>query len=210
METTIPIPAYSFKFDFKKVLYIIAILSFAFIITNYFVAQHSAEQIEAFTVEDAFGLAEEIYNNGEVAETLANLPLDALMVKKMTEEIERQLAKTIDYPGCEVYVLRARVSGKYPILSYGGVISGYIYLNAGEVWKVGMTKNGEEGRYNNGIFYTSTDGSIVLNKDFLTYETIYQGTFKKVITLEKLLIYTYPLWSGHIDQPNPPGCRIFR
>jgi len=210
MQTAISIEANSFRFDTKKILLIIAIVSFAFIVTNYIVAWQAAEQIKAFTVDDAFGVADEIYNNGNVADALATLPLDAVLIKKLTEEIERQLAKTIDYPGCEVYFLRVRASGKYPVLNYGGIISDYIYLNINEVWKVGMTKNEEIGRYTNGIFYISSDGSIVLNKDFLRYETVYRGTYKQVITLEKILIYTYPLWSGHIDQANPPGCKIFR
>ena len=206
MQTAISIEANSFRFDTKKILLIIAIVSFAFIVTNYIVAWQAAEQIKAFTVDDAFGVADEIYNNGNVADALATLPLDAVLIKKLTEEIERQLAKTIDYPGCEVYFLRVRFDGKYPVLDYGGRIVDYVFLRAGEVWKVGMTKNGEKGRYPRGIYYVT----VVLDETKLLYDPIEFGNFKEIITLEKVLIYTYPVWSGHIDLIKPPGCKIYR
>lgn len=37
-----------------------------------------------------------------------------------------------------------------------------------------------------------------------------EGTYKRMLILEKLLIYSYPLWSGHPDLVKPSGCEIFR
>ncbi len=128
----------------------------------------------------------------------------------MSQEITRKLAKSIDYPDCEVYFLEAAQSGLYPILGYGDVITGYVELKIGDIWKVGITGNGEKGRYSGNTFYKNKEGSFSITNKQLIYRVIYKGTYKQMIVTEKLLIYTYSLWSGHSDLLKPPGCKIFR
>ena len=192
----------------KFFIIFVVILITIFLISNYFAAKRATEAIVDLTIADAIGIADEIYRTGEVFGAIKDLPLEAALLAKMTAEMERILAKTVDYPGCEVYYLHARVSGSYPVLGYGNTILGYEYLNVGEVWKVGQTCNGEDGRYPSNIYYKSNN--LVLTNKLLQYQHIYKGTYKQCLILEKLLIYTYPLWSGHHNLPKPPGCKIFR
>ena len=128
----------------------------------------------------------------------------------MSKEILRKLAKTTDYPGCEVYFLYARQNNNYPVLGYANAIIGYEFLNIGEAWKVGMTKNGEDGRYTSDTFYKNSTENINLTRQNLQYQYIFRGTYKQCIVMEKLLIYTYSLWSKHPLLLKPPGCKIYR
>ena len=155
-------------------------------------------------------MAEEIYDAGTITEAVKNLPLDAALIKKMSEEIERQLAKTNDYPGCEVYFLEVVRPDLYPVLGYGNAVIGYVNLDVGNVWKVGMTSNGQKGRYSTDTFYKNPMEGIYLTGRQLQYQYILKGTYKQCIILEKLLIYTYSMWSGYPELVKPPGCRIFR
>jgi len=129
---------------------------------------------------------------------------------KLTAELKHILDKTTDYPGCELYYLRARFNGKYPILYYGNQILGYTNLRQKEVWKIGQTCNGEELRYPSNIYYSNKSEGIIFTNEEFFFETIYSGNYKKILILEKLMIYTYPLWSGHPELPKPPGCKIYR
>jgi len=70
--------------------------------------------------------------------------------------------------------------------------------------------NGEEIRYQGDNYYKSKDGSFVVPKTMLTYEPVFKGTYKQTIILEKILIYTYPLWSGHPEYAKPFGNKIFK
>ena len=124
--------------------------------------------------------------------------------------MERIAAKTIDRQGCEVYLLNALYNDYYPVLGYADIVIGYEHLNFNEVWKVGMTCNGQNGRYPYDKFYRSKDGNIILNGDKLVYNPIYHGTKNQSLIFERILIYTYPLWSGHTSLTKPPGCKIFR
>ncbi len=163
-----------------------------------------------FTVEAAKELAQKIYEAGKVGESLKDLPLDAELKKKLTEEIGRILAKPTDYDSCEVYLLDVLIEGYYPILGYGDEIIGYEYMYVDDTWKVGMTGNEEKGRYPTGVFYKSVKNNYLLTKDQLKYNQIFVGTYKHCLILERILIYTYPLWSGHPNLIKPPGCKIFR
>ncbi len=89
------------------------------------------------------------------------------------------------------------------------MLNGFEAMHAEEVWKVGMTCNGQNGRYPSGVFYSSTKNRIVLTERQLRYSVIFRGTYKQTLILEKLLIYTYSSWSGH-NLIKPPGCKIFR
>jgi len=160
MEATISIVTKPFTFNFRHILFIVAITVIAFVLSNYFTAQHLSETELKF--EDVSNIAEEIYSSGTI-EAVAKLQLEASMAKKLAEELEGILQKTIDFTGCEVYVLRAKKSKDYPILIYGNILLGMVHLEPGEVWKVGMTKNGQEGRYPNEVFMDNPELNIWLN-----------------------------------------------
>jgi len=210
MDSTLTLKSNSFKFNYFHLLILIGLTASVFILTHVLTVKHVVETATVFTFEDAEGLMEEVYNSGTITEALKNLPLDAAIVKKMCEEIAQQLAKTIDHQGCEVYKLVALQNSEYPVLGYGDVIFGFEYLKKGEVWKIGMTCNGEEGRYSGDKFYKSKDGAVEMTKDMLRYQPVFKGTYKQAIILEKILIYTYPLWSGHPEYLKPFGNKIFR
>lgn len=186
----------------------IALLSI--FVSKILLTTHLSNELLKVELNDLGILAEEIYSTGEITETVKNLPLDAALIEKMSQEITRKLAKSIDYPDCEVYFLEAAQSGLYPILGYGDVITGYVELKIGDIWKVGITGNGEKGRYSGNTFYKNKEGSFSITNKQLIYRVVYKGTYKQMIVTEKLLIYTYSLWSGHSDLLKPPGCKIFR
>jgi len=210
VDTTITLNTKSFKFNYIHLLILIGLTASVFILTHVLPIKRIAEATPEFDFEDIAGLAEEIYDEGAITEAVKNLPLDAALIKKMSEEIERQLAKTVDYPVCAVYFLYTRQNANYPVLGYANAITDYEYMRKGEVWKVGNTKNGELGRYTSEAFYKNSAENVYLTRDYLRYQEIYKGTYKQCIILEKLLIYTYSLWSGHSDLIKPPGCKIFR
>lgn len=87
---------------------------------------------------------------------------------------------------------------------------GFEFLEFGEVWKVGQTRKGEKGRYSGDTFYNITSLNLKLTTEELVYEKIQEGSYKEMLILEKILIYTYPAWSGHPTLLKPPGCRIYR
>ncbi|MBE2166661.1 hypothetical protein IIQ43_19280, partial [Acinetobacter oleivorans] len=89
-----------------------------------------------------------------------------------------------------VYQLVAKKTGLYPDVRGTGVIR----LNAGDVWKYGMTS--KDNRY--------IDKSLgTLN---LTQETISKGSYYRVRASELSLIYGYTVQNGRL----PPGNKIFR
>jgi len=141
MDNTITIKTNSFKFNYIHLLIMIGFITSLFILTHVLTAKYAIGNSPTFKFEDAEGLMEEIYNGGVITDAVKNLPLDAELIKKMCEEIERQLAKSVDYQGCEVYYLEAIQNRDFPVLGYGDAITGFEYLRVGEVWKVGMTCN---------------------------------------------------------------------
>jgi len=155
-------------------------------------------------------IAEEIYNSGEITEALKNLPLDAAIIAKMSAEIEGILAKTTDNEGCEVYLLRTYQNGYFPVLGYGNTVLGMEFMHNNDVWKVGKTCNGENGRYPNDVYFSNEKNGLLLTKTQLKYEKIASGSSKEMLILEKILIYSYPFWSGHKSLLRPPGCKIYR
>ena len=89
--------------------------------------------------------------------------------------------KPLKSENVEVYRLLATVPGSYTCFNCEGGIS-TIYLNSGEVWKYGISRNGKN-RYS-GHFYT---------KNKVVYE---MRTRTDILTAEKLeleLIISYPL-----------------
>jgi len=178
-------------------------------LSKWFVVHKS---IETTTLQYAQieGLAEEIYSQGEISNAIKDLPLEAAVLAKLTAELKHILDKTTDYPGCELYYLQVIESGNYPVLGYANQVLGYTFLTTGEVWKVGQTCKGEEFRYPNNKYYSNKDLSINLNTRQLRYVLVSRSNYKHILILEKLMIYTYPFWSGHPELPKPPGCKIYR
>jgi len=205
MKNVIQIEIKFLKPYFVHFLIILVIITGLFL-SNYLISLYiiKTNNLEIETISD---LSEEIYNSGSL-ESIKNLPLDAVLIKKLTSEIDGILNKTTDYAQCEVYFLQAKMIGNYPILDYGNIISGTVNLNIGEVWKVGQTRKNELGRYPSDIYYQN-NGISITNKNLL-YKTIHIGSYKECLIMEKILIYSYPLWSGHPNLIKPPGCKIFR
>lgn len=209
MNNAITFRTNSFKFNYIYwLLLAIALIAALLIFSTVFRAKHIAEA--KYNYDDIAGLAEEIYDAGTITDAVKNLPLDAALITKMNAEIEKQLAKTADYPNCEVYFLHTRQSAHYPVLGYGNTIVDYEYMRTGDIWKVGMTKNKESGRYSSDTFYKNPKEGINLTRANLNYQQVYTGTYKQCIIFEKLLIYTYSLWSEHSNLLKPPGCKIYR
>ena len=211
MNTTISVQTKPLQFNFKNLLIFILVLVLVslFFLSNYFTTKFVLENTPTLNYEDIAELAEEIHDAETLAEAIKKFPLNAALTNKMAAEILRQLAKTTDYNGCEVYFLRVQVPGAYPVLGYGDKVIGFVNLKYNDIWKVGMTKNGEKGRYSGDYFYKGKNNNFEIMKDKLFYDIVYQGTYKQVIVMEKILIYSYPLWSQK-ELVKPPGCKIFR
>jgi len=209
MDSTVQIRVERFKFNKLHLLLLTAVIATIFVLINYLTVKHAAKNLPEFKYNDITGIAEEIYTSGTI-EALASLPLEAALKKKLSEELLRILAKTTDCQGCEVYYLEARLSNNFPVLGYGDEIIGVTFLKIGEVWKVGMTGCGVEQRYPNDNFYRSSKNNLHLSGNELRYKPVFAGSYKHALILERILIYSYPLWSGHPTLIKPPGCKIFR
>lgn len=109
--------------------------------------------------------------------------------KKMEQRLKR-------LQRCEQYVILARVDGYYPCYSCGKDTT--IFLFAGEVWKYGVTIQGELGRYRHW-----------LEKNNLRYRVQYRGTIQACLKQETLKIYQYPLLPENLKRKppliRPPG-----
>jgi hypothetical protein len=178
-------------------------------VSHWFVV-HRAAQTSTLHYAELESLAEEIYSSGEISQAINDLPLEAAVLAKLAAELSHIIDKTTDYPGCELYYLHVLQSGHYPILGYGNQVLGYTFLKTGEVWKVGQTCKGENLRYPQNIFYSNKGINIVLNTKQLRYILVAKNNYKYILILEKLMIYTYPFWSGHPELLKPPGCKIYR
>jgi len=209
-EKTVALDNFTFNFNFKHLLFVVLLLAGLYFLSQYLTIKQAISNAPTYNYEEVAAIAEEIYTSGEVSDGVNNLPLEASVLAKLISELERILQKTTDYPGCELYYLRARFNGKYPILMYGNQITGYANLKVSEVWKIGQTCNGEELRYPRDIYYTNKVEDISMTNEELLFEVIQQGSYKEILILEKLMIYTYPFWSGHPELAKPPGCKIYR
>ena len=210
MSHQLTITTGQFRFNIIHLLILTAVIIVIVVLSNIVTVKHVAETAPDFTVSDAQGLMEEIYDAGTITDAVNSLPLSAAIIKKMSAEIEGKLLQSADYPGCEVYNLVVLQSRQYPVLGYSDAIVGLDFLHAGEVWKVGMTCNGEDKRYPANTYYKSNDGKVMMTNNMLRYQRVFSGTYKQAIILEKILIYTYPLWSGHTKYMKPFGNKIFR
>jgi len=205
MQLTLTLPN---KQNFFKILLLIIVTAIIFAVSN-LLTVNQIHKNTSLNIESAKDVAEEIFNSGST-EALAGLSINSTLISKLEEELAHILAKTTDKQGCEVYFLVASINSQYPVLGYGDLVLGFEYLYAGEVWKIGQTCNGEELRYPSDIYYKNLNNTIKITNRMIRYQRIFVGSQKECLILEKVLIYTYPIWSGHKDLIKPPGCKIFR
>ncbi len=88
------------------------------------------------------------------------------------EKMERELQELDE---AEQYVLIADLSGFFPC--YSCVTKTEIFLNLGEVWRYGVTRKGEKGRYFKGMPVKN-----------LAYLTEFEGTLQECLREEKLIM----------------------
>ena len=128
--------------------------------------------------------------------------------KKKERAIRRTVARKHAKENCEQYVLIVRYSDYYPVLHWGVVVAkDSIWLSKGEVWKYGITCNGELQRYPNRVYYK--DGKFLLTQFELQYAVQFKGAEKKCKIEEKRKIYNYPLLPECVMRARklmrPPG-----
>ena len=135
---------------------------------------------------------------------LASIPFiefDENLKPKLADWREKKLLKELDdMDRAEQYVLTAKASGQYPCYSClpSGVDSLMIFLQAGEVWKYGITTKGKKGRYGNSLEAMN-----------LKYQVQFVGSLKNCLQQEKIKIYHYPLLPECLKRDflliRPPG-----
>lgn len=103
--------------------------------------------------------------------------------KKLNTDVKRMREET------EQYVLLAKEDGYYQCLHCA---RGTFYLYKGEIAKVGITRQGEEGRYDHNYY----------NRMKLEYKTEYRGTFQKAMEAEIIRIGSYPLTPENLVRPD--------
>ncbi len=115
--------------------------------------------------------------------------------KKRAEGLKKELAALED---AEQYVLLARVDGLYPCKRCP---RGVVFLKRGEVWRYGVTRKGQKGRY---------------TKEFLRliqleFVPMFSGALQACLAQEKVMIYNYPLLPENFSRSKenrlvyPPG-----
>lgn len=108
-----------------------------------------------------------------------------------------KLVKELDeLDNAEQYALLAARDGSYPCYSCTGKST--IFMRQGEVWKYGVTRKGERGRY--GEWHVDMG---------LFYVIQYEGPLQECLKREKLMIYHYAVSPENMarDTPliRPPG-----
>lgn len=115
------------------------------------------------------------------------------LAPKRLKKLEKELA-ALD--NSEQYALVALENGYYPCLTC--LTTDTIFLFRGEVWKYGVTKNGEKGRYKGQLPAPNLD-----------YKIEYIGSTHECQRLEKVKIYNYPLLPENLKRiqrlARPPG-----
>lgn len=104
--------------------------------------------------------------------------------------------KEID--NAEQYALLAKSSGFYPCFMCS---TGEVYLFKGNVWKYGVTRKGQRGRYS----------QVFVSGKKLDYLVQFEGHYAQCLIEEKRKIYHYPLLPENLIRPDsvrliyPPG-----
>jgi hypothetical protein len=113
------------------------------------------------------------------------------------QRLEKLHDDTIKFENAEQYVLYVLRPSWYSCSSC--VDTTHIYLNINEIWKYGVTINGQKGRY-----------SIEKLADFMFY-TQFKGTLQQCLIEERKRIINYPLLPENQARPllkriaRPPG-----
>ncbi len=114
--------------------------------------------------------------------------------EKLRKELE-------DLEDAEQYVLIAGLSDWYPC--YNCNDNKFIFLQAGEVWKYGVTVKGEKQRYRSG-----------LPAKELVYLMQFRGPLHECLKKEKIKIYNYAILPENLKRTNPlirpPGNKVDR
>lgn len=118
----------------------------------------------------------------------------------LSSERQNKLEKRLkQLEHAEQYVLLADVDGWFPCYNCGHETQ--IFLRKGEVWKYGVTIQGEKGRYRN-----SLKGIAVL------YQPQFVGSLQDCLKQEAIKIYNYAKLPENLkrDHPliRPPGNRV--
>lgn len=106
---------------------------------------------------------------------------------------ERQAALEREYEkldNSEQYALLASSNGWFPCYNCIGRDSIFLYF--GEVWKYGVTKNGQAGRYGSTLPVSN-----------LLYQTQLEGSIELCLKEEKRKIYHYPTLSENLKRLSP-------
>ncbi len=103
----------------------------------------------------------------------------------------RKLRRDIEnLNNAEQYALKAKSNGWFSCLSCPYRDSIYLYKN--EIWKYGVTINGEVGRYRNRLKIKG-----------LQYKTQYTGTIEQCMIEERKKIIKYPLLRENLQRKKP-------
>lgn len=119
------------------------------------------------------------------------LELDQNGEVQISAQREKQLNQRLKRLNqAEQYVLLAKVDGWYPC--YSCETSDSIYLFAGEVWRYGVTIQGEKGRY-----------GLTLKDKRLLYVVQFRGNVLECLEAEAIKIYTYPKLPENLKRARP-------
>ena len=114
------------------------------------------------------------------------------------EKLQKELEELDE---AEQYVLIAGLPGWYPCYNCHGVT--LIFLEAGHVWKYGVTTKGEKQRYRAG-----------LPAEELLYLVQFRGPLQECLKEEKIKIYNYAILPENLKRAKPlirpPGNKIDR
>lgn len=100
---------------------------------------------------------------------------------RLTAKYQEKLDKKMNEPDkAEQYALVANINGNYACLHSGRAV---FFLKAGEVWKYGVTSNGERGRYTTEF----------LQNNNVSYKIQFRGTMKDCLREEQKRLYQYPI-----------------
>ncbi|TAD97685.1 MAG: hypothetical protein EAZ97_12130 [Bacteroidetes bacterium] len=143
---------------------------------------------------------EEVINDQKIWQEVKDLPIPSKEIDKLIGEIIGIKSKTRKGDPCDQYVLRARVLGLYGCIHS---LNKQIFLNAGEIWKIGKTCLEKKDRYSGG-----------LSDDRLTFVREFSGTAEQCLIVEKIKLYAYVFYPENQKRLNPlilpPGNKIHR
>lgn len=109
--------------------------------------------------------------------------LDPQRAKKLEKELE-------ELDNAEQYVLLASQNAWYPC--FPCIEKKRIFLKRGQVWKYGVTRKGEAGRYGKS-----------LAQQKLLYVRQFQGTLQACLKQEKIKIYNYAVHPENLARTKP-------